>query len=61
MRPVTILLPANDGRSGICSKFWGERGLSLSKAVGFDRLNQLRRNLLRRLLIRAKWTGLQNI
>ncbi len=34
----------------IFSIFRGERGLSLSKAVGFDRLNQLCRDLLRRYI-----------
>jgi two-component system, OmpR family, alkaline phosphatase synthesis response regulator PhoP len=33
---------------GNISIFWGKRGLSLSKAVGFDRLNQLHREILRR-------------
>ena len=41
---------------GIFSIFRGERGLSLSKAVGFDRLNQRYHDLLRRDII-----GSQNV
>jgi hypothetical protein len=39
----------------------GRRGLSLSQAVGFDRLNQLRRDLLRWYLHTYDVDGLESL